>query len=241
LQTQTRIRSGSSDEFVTRHLDLTTSTSSFSYCSRFGFRYELWSSPVPDAADPPASSPSSHDRVQASQSPDLRRYIARLGFHASDSLSGRGWHCALKSARRCVRARVVVSVLLNPPTRRRTHRNCAATPKHFETTCSGATPGCGLSPFLCGVWKKLPSSALQASRKSVFLWLTYVCHLFVFIFPIFYCFEGFQYARPYQHRFGARTGARINSQSARSRLRSRTSGRSCCYWYSSYMFLLEDA
>jgi hypothetical protein len=97
-----RIRSGSPDEFVTRHLDLTTSTSSFSYCSRFGFRYELWSSPVPDAADPPASSPSSHDRVQASQSPDLRRYIARLGFHASDSLSGRGWHCALKSARRCV-------------------------------------------------------------------------------------------------------------------------------------------
>ena len=72
------IRSGSSDEFVTRHLDLTTSTSSFSYCSRFGFRYELWSSPVPDAADPPASSPSGHDRVQASPSPDLRRYYLQV-------------------------------------------------------------------------------------------------------------------------------------------------------------------
>jgi hypothetical protein len=63
--------------------------------------------------------------------------------------------------RKTLRARVVVSVLLNPPTRRRTHRNCAATPKHFETTSSGANPGCGLSPFLCGVWKKLSSSGVE--------------------------------------------------------------------------------
>ena len=152
-----RIRSGSSDEFVTRHLDLTTSTSSFSYCSRFGFRYELWSSPVPDAADPPASSPSSHDRVQASQSPDVH---CQIGISCIRFVVGpRVAPCP--EIRKALRARVVVSVLLNPPTRRRTHRDCVATPKYFETTSSGATPGCGLSPFLCCVWKKLSSSGVD--------------------------------------------------------------------------------
>lgn len=117
-----------------------------------------------NAADPPASSPSSHLCFHASQ---INGFTApEVGYAASDSLSRRGQNRALKSTGPCVlarpsrRQRSAAMRLAAPHTPTDTPK-IAQPHRNMETTSSGASQAAFSVFFLCCVWKILISSGVK--------------------------------------------------------------------------------